>query len=140
MYFLLSTFLHFLFCLNYVCFLNNITECIYKRKIRDVNGHNSMIDSVIGSLPFMILRPNSTDYTIYPFPYSNIHTNNMIDATAAERNEPVQMKVILVLQIVIPQIVLNYAYLLEPFYFCVLFSANIAPKNLAGPNRLVSTL
>jgi pre-mRNA-splicing factor SYF1 len=66
----------------------------------------------------------------------------MIDATAAERNEPVQMKVykylklwsfyfdmeeslrtldstyaiyerILVLQIVIPQIVLNYAYLLE---------------------------
>jgi pre-mRNA-splicing factor SYF1 len=66
----------------------------------------------------------------------------MIDATAAERNEPVQMKVykylklwsfyfdmeeslrtlgstymvyerILILQIAIPQIVLNYAYLLE---------------------------
>jgi pre-mRNA-splicing factor SYF1 len=72
----------------------------------------------------------------------NIHANNMIDAAAAEGDEPVQMKVhkslklwsfyvdleeslgtldstrvvyerILDLRIATPQIILNYAYLLE---------------------------
>ncbi|KAL5661615.1 hypothetical protein ACJX0J_028740 [Zea mays] len=50
-------------------------------------------------LPFLILRPNSTDYTIYPFPYSTWtfgfkckHVIHVIFKFSC-RNEPVQMKV-----------------------------------------------